>query len=161
MQPRDCVTVSNSPKSPTCPLQVQIMLISYHLTLSTLALASRPADRFLCRSGASDCLGPSLTKQTILGGSGGSCAPGNFKQLCCFRLHFQGRYIENQIEYDIIFQGLPQCAVWFSLSHLFFFKHENDGPPLPLSPIALAFPSPPTPVLYDQSLNALEICRYK
>ena len=34
-------------------------------------LASRPVHRFLCGSGASDCLGPSLTKPTILGGSGG------------------------------------------------------------------------------------------
>ena len=64
MQTRDCVTVSNSPK---CPLQLQIMLISYHLTLSTLAFASR----FLCGSGTSDCLGPSLTKPKVLGGSGG------------------------------------------------------------------------------------------
>ena len=78
MQTRDCVAVSNSPK---CPLQVQIMLISYHLTLSTLALASRPVDRFLCGSDASDCLGSSLTKPTILGGSGEgggglACSPG-------------------------------------------------------------------------------------
>ena len=72
MQTRDCVTVSNSPKSPSCPLQVQIMLI---LKLSSYFkhswLASRPVDRFLYGSGASDCLGPSLTKSTILGGSGG------------------------------------------------------------------------------------------
>ena len=31
----------------------------------------------------------------------------------------------------------------------------------PSPPIAFAFPSPPAPVLYDQSLNALEICAYK
>ena len=43
---------------PSCPLQVQIMLISCQLTLSTLALASRPVDRFLCGSGANDCVGP-------------------------------------------------------------------------------------------------------
>ena len=111
MQTRDCVTVSNSPKSPSCPLQVQIMLI---LKLSSYFkhswLASRPVDRFLYGSGASDCLGPSLTKSTILGGSGGGwthAPPKNCEQLRCFRLHFQGRYIENQMEYDIIFQGLP------------------------------------------------------
>ena len=115
MQTRDCVTVSNSPK---CPLQLQIMLISYHLTLSTLAFASR----FLCGSGTSDCLGPSLTKPKILGGSGGGGghAPlGNFEQLCCFRLHFQGRYI-NFLEYDIIFQGPPTMYIMIFLKPPFF-----------------------------------------
>ena len=137
MQTRDCVTVSNSPK---CPLQLQIMLISYHLTSSTLAFASR----FLCGSGTSDCLGPSLTKPKILrglggGGGGGHVPPGNFERLCCFRLHFQGRYIKNQIEDDIIFQGPPLMYTMIFLKPP-FFKHTNDGPPPP----PLFFPAHPS-----------------
>ena len=62
-------------------------------------LASRPVHRFLCGSGASDCLGPSLTKPTILGGSGGGGG--------------EGRYIENQIEYDNFSRSNPNVQYDF------------------------------------------------
>ena len=114
---RNCLEFSQIPFTPLASSDYVNKLSSY---FKHSWLASRPVDRFLCGSGATDCLGPSLTKLTILGGSGdgggggGHAPPGNFEQLCCFSVPFQSPYIENQIEYDIIFQGLhPMCSMIF------------------------------------------------